>query len=280
MPATEDDYKNLLDWIDDKILKLHKDIHECQKYITEEEKVLNDLKKDNALTQIDIDEKTGKITREQAIEQKAEIEKQAILDKAKNEEDRLYSEKESLAIAEKKASDVAAADKAAARTASDKVNKSPEGKADFIELERLKRRTQNYYEDADKARAKGMEMAPGKEKDEQLRHARMLNDLANASQVDLESQKDKMNPDAVAASEALRKAQESSAQAKQIGEKHTDAVQTWLGNKRNSPAVTAAELSNVDIKTKDAMASQGNTSNPISNSSQLGSNSSIHVVAR
>ena len=42
MPATEDDYKNLLDWIDDKILKLHKDIHECQKYITEEEKVLKD----------------------------------------------------------------------------------------------------------------------------------------------------------------------------------------------------------------------------------------------
>ena len=141
--------------------------------------------------------------------------------------------------------------------------------ANAKELARLEKIEKDNRKEADKAEEDAMNLASGsKKKITQDNYAKTLNSIADIAHGRAQAQRDKMNPDEIAAGETMRAAQESKNAAEEIGDKHSEAVQKWLSNKTNSPAVVAAQLANIDLKAKDESLNKKEGSNGYSLNSQ------------
>ncbi len=92
-------------------------------------KELRDAQKANALAQVDLDEKSGKISKPEATRRRADIDKQALIDDAKAKQDELNAVVDQTEKDWFKARAVKSAAEAAVKTAESNLNQSPEALA-------------------------------------------------------------------------------------------------------------------------------------------------------
>lgn len=224
-----------------------------QKNLYEHTKKLADLKKDGDLTSVDIAEKKGTITHEQAVKQKAEIEKKANSDAAAAKTDELLKERDMLSDASVKADAFAKKKQTAAQSAADALDTSPEGKANALELAALEKREKQIRKDADEAADAAVKLPEGPEKDLANSKADTLNTVADIAAMNTKAQRAKMKPDELAAADAMTAATEATSNSKSISEKHAKAVTEWANQVKNSPSELAAENKNIDLKAQDEL---------------------------
>jgi hypothetical protein len=226
---------------------------EAQKNFYEHSKKLADLKKDADLTNVDIAEKQGLITHEQAVRQKEDIEKKANSDAAAAKTAELLKERDLLLVSSQRAQDFAKQKREEAQAASDKINTSPEVKANAEELARLENLQKQLRKDADKYAEDAAKTAPGEEKDHLLNLAKTNNIMADTAQLQANDQRAKMKPGEIAAADAMTAATEATNNAKTIGEKAVKATTEWANQEKNSPSEVAAENANIDLKAKEEL---------------------------
>lgn len=241
MNAAHDDYAKKVD-----------EAVEAQKNLYDHTKKLSDLQKDAAITKVDIAEKKGEITHEQAIKKKAEIEKKANSDAVKAKTDELLTERDMTGLAAIRAAAWAKQKQEEARAAA-AGNNSPEGTANALELDRLEKIEKRSRKSADEAMDKAVKMPEGAEKDTQMAFANTMNSSANMAATEVKNQRDKMSPSELAAADALTAAQEATNNSKSISEKHAKATAEWLNQVKTSPSELAAENANIDLKTQDEL---------------------------
>jgi hypothetical protein len=227
------------------------DAVESQKKLYEHTKKLAELKKEGQLTQVDIEEKQGAITHEDAVKKKAAIEKQAIDDAAAARKDELWQEREILGISANRAEAWKKQKQAEAQAAQDKIDKDPEGVANAKELARLEKVEKEARKKADAAEEDAAKLKPGRQKNLKLSEASTQNLIAEGAAFDIKSLKEKMKPEQVAAANAFEAAREATENAKNINEKHNKAVKDYADDSKNSPAEVAAEKASIDLKTKE-----------------------------
>jgi predicted NAD-dependent protein-ADP-ribosyltransferase YbiA (DUF1768 family) len=106
---------------------------------------------------------------------------------------------------------------------------------------------------ADAAAKKAAKMAPGKQRDNELKVAGALGSEAKWAHQQTEEQRASMKPAELKAADAMTAAEDATRSAKTLSEKHKEAVTAWVTQARLAPAETAAELKNVDLDTKDKL---------------------------
>ena len=132
----------------------------------EAHKKATDLMKEGALTKIDIAEKTGSISKSEAINERANVETLALKRQSDIEEQQLRNKRDALAsAAEKAAKD---ADKKAKEAKDAELTNNPEAIAKAKEIERLRKIENDNRKEADEVVAKANEMKPGKERNTQV----------------------------------------------------------------------------------------------------------------
>ena len=218
------------------------------------------------LLDIEIAEKKGLITHQQAIQQKTAVESQAVEDKAAAKQAQLDTEAKITADASAKAEKDKADAQAKAQAASDKINKSPEGikRAEMLaqaekDLHASKSEAESaakdliefnsggsnlLYSSSLKSRLEGF----GGSKDKAASLKETADAAANAAasaEIRIASLKRFMSPDEKAAAEALSMAGEKSNAANTLKNDAEKAATAAATNAANSPAEVAAEKANL-----------------------------------
>ncbi len=212
---------------------------------------LYNVRKESALLAVDADLQSGKITPEVAAQRKANIEKQAIDDVRNYKVIELKALRDKSAIDAQNAAKQAEADQKAAKAASDKVNATPEGRANALELGRLEKLEERTRKAADDAADKAVKMPYNSaEKAREERHAEMMNNLANAAHAQVEEQRSRMSPDELAASDLMKKAEESTKAAGTMSQTHAKYLGEWKDavNDKTGQAADEQEKKNIDAK--------------------------------
>lgn len=249
---------------------------EAQKTLYEHTKKLAELQKDAALTRVDIAEKAGAITPQEAIKQKAEIEKKANADAAAAQTAELLKERDMLIISNQRASIWAKQKQDEAKAASDAINKDPEGVSASKELARLQHVEKKAREAADKAADEAAKMPEGAAKDTQSHFANILNTAANMAHNEAQFERDKIvktgglshGEKVIAAADAMTAAEEANSNSKTISGQKEKAAIAWANQTKNSPSEVAAENANIDLKTKLALLPQSEAKGYSLNSQQ------------
>ena len=219
----------------------------------EAQEKLNDAATKSKMLGVDLAEKTGQITHREAIQQKADIEKQSVSDKAAATQAALDNE----AAISKTAADKARTDKAAAQqafqAASDAVNKSPEGVAlqkKLADAEKTKKLAEEGIADARKGETEAYTSGPlgGKnQKDiDAFKREQEAQELAlKESEALIVKLKAKMSPAQIAAEDAETNANEATTASTTLDETARKAAIAAATNAKNSPAEVSAQQANI-----------------------------------
>ena len=212
---------------------------------------LAEAKKKGKLLEIELAEKTGKISKTEAIRQRGEVEKQDIRDKAKAKSDSLSDIAQRAYDDSQTAAKKAKEDQAAAQVASDKVNNSPEGIANAQRLAQLEKIKKNNLREADEAEDARAKATPGsKEWKRQDSAVQLHSGFANLADDEIKNLKANMKPDEQALADALRKAGESKSAADSLKDNSNKASMESSVYEKNYKNQVAADVGNVDKQTK------------------------------
>ena len=211
------------------------------------------------LLDVEIAEKKGLITHQQAAQQKAAIESQAVADKASSAQAKLDNAAKIASDAAQQADKDKADAQAKAQAASDKINKSPEG---LKRAQMLAAAEKDLAASKTEADAKAKELNDSKTsgffsarfsgfKNKADREAALKEEAdaaANAAasaEIRVNALKRFMSPDEEAAAEALRIAGQKTSDADTLHDEANKAGRTAATNAKNSPAEVAAEQANI-----------------------------------
>ena len=240
------------------------------------------------LLDIEIAEKKGLITHEQAIQQKSDIEAQAVTDKAAAQQSKLDAEAKiaSDAAAEAQKEKLDADKKAQAAIDKTDVDKSPEAKKRVDMLAEAEKDLNAAKSDAAKKKEKYDEvrtrtwdkklftglMGSGSQAKQVAGLKDELDAQTNAAasaELRVAKLKQFMKPDEVAAAETSRIAGEKTNAAATLSEQAKKASEAAALNKKNSPAEVAAEKANIaKQKQLEDLSSAGNAKGYSLNSNQ------------
>ena len=230
-----------------------------------------DLMKEGAMIQIGTDEKLGKITKLEAVNARADVEK-ATLDKQHAiEDEQLRKKRDTLANAAEKAANVA--DEKAKEAKAAELNSSPESIAKVKEIDRLKKIEDADRKEADDVAKKASEMPvltkwERGQKETQDNRAKILNiaaDMAMSNRIDAEKL---LKPDELAAAEKLRHATEARSAANELSEQHKSAAQEYGSFERNSGMILWGQKHNIDLKRQQEILDSVHTGNGYEMNSQ------------
>jgi hypothetical protein len=253
---TEEAFRKLNETHDDYPQKVD-DYIAAMKREQEAHAALADAKKQAALLDVEIAEKSGAMSHQDAVRKKAQIEKQAIADNAKREMDDARDRDYAFVQMNQYADEAAKSAQAQAQAASDKINSSPEGKAKAARLAQLEKIAKDTADAADKA-DKDAAGLTGSKRTQMLGEAGTRRAVANFAASQRDSFKSDMKPDEIAAADAMRNAEETASAAKSIGEQHHSALQDWLEAKSKfSPEAVKAQQGLIDKQTQLDLMSGG-----------------------
>jgi hypothetical protein len=219
----------------------------------EAQEKLNEAATKSKILDVEMAEKTGQITHREAVQQKADIEKQSLADKANAAQAGLDNE---AAIAEAAAAK-ARTDKATAQqnfqAASDRINKSPEGvalAAKLADAEKNKKLAEEGIKDARKGQIESYTSGPlgGKnQKDiDAFKRAQEAHELAlKNSEKLIVKLKAKKSPAEIAEDSAETKANEATSASATLDETARRTAAAAATHAKNSPAEVAAQQANV-----------------------------------
>jgi hypothetical protein len=219
----------------------------------EAQEKLNEAATKSKILDVEMAEKTGQITHREAVQQKADIEKQSLADKANAAQAGLDNE---AAIAEAAAAK-ARTDKATAQqnfqAASDRINKSPEGvalKAKLADAEKIKKIAEEGIKDARKGQIESYTSGPlgGKnQKDiDAFKREQEAYELAlKNSEKLIVKLKAKKSPAEIAEDSAETKANEATSASATLDETARRTAAAAATHAKNSPAEVAAQQANV-----------------------------------
>lgn len=195
---------------------------------------LADAKKEGKLLDIDIQERKGQITHEDAIIAKARIEADALADAA---EAKLNDLQDKATVLGQKASNAQTFNEEAqnnAYQASRALNNSPEGIQNAKDLAELEKDKNAAAQAAEDDRKKALEAGTSKkDRDELLTNAAKNDEAAQTFSDLINIQKTKMSPAEVAAADAMEKARQAAAAAKTTKDQAT-AAQNDVTNFQNN----------------------------------------------
>jgi|GEM_PF-6741760 len=219
---------------------------------------LYDAEVKGKLLDVDIAEKSHKISAEEATKERAAIREQAVKDKAAAKQDELDAQESAADAAAGEAEAQAKAAQDAFQAAEDKINKDPRGvdrKTKMVEMEKAEKELQRQLEAAQKANSDALTggLFGGVDKKERAKTQEEIDHIEAALKtVALNKGKLKaaMSPDELAAAEAERIANEKTDAAKTLGTTANKAGIAAATNAANAPAQTAAEIANLEKQKK------------------------------
>lgn len=247
----------------DRSVELAREAMAASKAEAEQREKLYDANVKAKLLDIDIAEKKGLLTKEQADQKKAAIESQAVSDKAAAKQAELDREATIAAAAAAQADHDKAEAQKQALQASDRINNSPEGKRRAEALAQAEKDLSASKSEADRLQKKQNEESsrhhilgtPGAyfqgygtagNKNAALKEeADAANNAAASAQIRVDALKRFMSPDEKAAADALRIAQEKTSAAETLKAEADKASKAATINAQNSPAIVSAEQSEI-----------------------------------
>ena len=246
----------------DRSVELAREAVEAFKMEAEAKAKLYDAGVKGKLLDIDIAEKTGLISKRDAILQKAAIESQAVADKAAAKQATLDGEAELARDAAAKAEKDKADAQAAAQAANDKINKSPEGmkRAEMLaaaekDLSASKSAAAEAQKTYDDEKSKSWLSKTGEwimQNKKPLAGLKEESDAktnaAASAELRVNSLKRFMKPDEIAAGKAMSVAEERTGSALTLKEEARKTATAADINRKYSPGEVAAEQADIEKK--------------------------------
>ena len=250
----------------DRSVELAREAVEASNNESDAKEKLYDANTKSKILDIDALEKRGLIGKLQAARKKAEIESQAVSDKAVMKQEKMDSESNILSASAKKADADKIASQKAVQAASDKINKSPEGIAKAKALANAEKDLSASKSEAEQAKKDLIEYNKGgvnflwssslkarmdgfrgtKDKEGALKEqAETKANAAASAEIRVNALKRFMSPDEKALAEAERIANERSSSSITLHEQSRKANMEADINRKNSPAEVAAEQKNI-----------------------------------
>ena len=213
---TEEAFRNLNE-VKSDFMKLSDEAIDALRAESEAQQNLADAQTKSKLIQLEIDEKQGKLTHGNAIAKKAQIEANAVADKAANKQDAMDTEAVQRQRQYEQAQLHSAEAQGAADKASKELNRSPEGQQRALKLAETEKELKAVESHAAELRKTAAEadiynvnpMVQSSERASQaktLQTADQTDEIARVLAGSIEQQKNQMQPSELSAAQTMRKA--------------------------------------------------------------------------